>query len=538
MGEPIDAQDATASAAAIFRSLLTDRWSSRHNAAGHLNERMHSIDLPTLRTLLVKAISSDYYVGKRVEQDDQKIARTRSWLLGTLAKISAGDSEATELVIRHVDEKYETYGWARYWSLEGLIKSENGQTEAVAKTVAYLDSDKWLAMLATAFLSSRNDPKATERILAWLDGPDTQRYALKALRYVPLRAAVERVCTTVEEADYTKEETYDAIMALGGIPTNWDHAIKAARALSKAIDEMREKRWKDGMRTSAIAGLGNLRVESTGTSILEELLDDNPAVVREAARSVEKILGLSVTVMRIVEAASKRGAVGTDAYARALRWLNRDAVAEELGNLMTTGSASQQDVARTLLRELGGAVAFEKLRARTNSMKQYTEILEKTERKVTELFEGSVREAESGFRLAVIMDVVVFAIGVVLLVGSAAYALFATGGLGKWAGVGVSSGTGVLSTLYGLFIANPRRRVKESVEHLLRVKIVFLAYLRQLHQTDQTYTRRLLDDEPISFDDLKHFAELIGDIMGKAVQQQFDRNISHTQVSTGGKAPE
>lgn len=519
--EPIATRDGIQSATAIFRSLIADRLTEKYKAIELLNDPARSIDLATLRTLLLKAINKDFYAGKEEEQEDPAIARTRSWLLGTLARISAGDDEATKLVIKHVDKNFEPYDWARYWSLEGLISGNNAEAEAVAKTVADTDDDPMVSMLATAFLGSLNDGKATQKIRKCLDEPRTQWFVLRALRVVPLPATVSAICKIVEEAGYT-DETYDAIMALGKIPSDWSHSTIAAQALSACIIKMRGSPWKDGMRTGAITGLGNLKVESSAPLIIEELADDNPAVVREAARSIEKILGLSVTVIRIVEAASKSGAAGMDAYARALRWLNREAVAEELETLMITGSARQQDVARTLLSELGGAVAFEKLRARTDAMKQYTEVLEKTEEKIRELFEGSVREAQSGFQLAVIMDVVVFAVGVVLLLGSAGYALFATGDLATWAGVGLSGGIGVLGVVYGVLIANPRRQVRESVDHLMRVKIVFLAYLRRLHQTDQAYTRRLLDDEPITVDQVKGFADIVGDIMEDTVQQQLD----------------
>jgi hypothetical protein len=139
-----------------------------------------------------------------------------------------------------------------------------------------------------------------------------------------------------------------------------------------------------------------------------------------------------------------------------------------------------------------------------------------------QLLETSVREAYSGFHLAVIMDVVVFAVGIVLLLGSAGYALFATGDLAKWAGVGLSGTIGVLGVVYGTLIANPRRQVRESVDHLMRLKMVFLAYLRRLHQTDQAYTRRLLDDEPITVDQVRGFADIVGEIMEDTVHQQLD----------------
>src|SRR5262249_31616628 len=143
----------------------------------------------------------------------------------------------------------------------------------------------------------------------------------------------------------------------------------------------------------------------------------------------------------------------TDAFAQALRWMDRDTVAEELERLMGSGSDAQQEMARTLLRELGGAVAYEKLRARTASMEQYVDVLERAEDRVRELFEQSVHEAQKGFQLATWMDVTVFGVGILLILVSAANAMLRTGDLATWAGVG---GVGVLGVVYGLLIANPR----------------------------------------------------------------------------------
>ena len=230
-------------------------------------------------------------------------------------------------------------------------------------------------------------------------------------------------------------------------------------------------------------------------------------------------------VSRVVEAAAKSGAATIDAYARGLRWLDRDAVANELETLMVSGSAKNQQVARMLLSEIGGAVAFERLRARSDSMKQYYEVLERTEEKIRELFQSSLDEARKGFHVAVIMDVVVFAVGIVLLLGSAAYALFETGGLGKWAGVGVSGGMGVLGIVYGVLIANPRKQVRESVDHLMRIKMVFLAYLRRLHQSDQAYTRRLLDDEPMTAEEVKEFSDVVGTILNETIEHPTAESV-------------
>jgi hypothetical protein len=233
---------------------------------------------------------------------------------------------------------------------------------------------------------------------------------------------VDSLCELVERGDW-RDETYDAIVALGRLPNSSPHVTRAAQDLSAAIVKMRGTPWQDGMRTGAIAALGNLRVESSGPLLLEEFTDDNPAIVRQASRSTERILGLGTTVNRVVEAVLRSGTpTTTDAFAQALRWMDRDAVAEELERLMGSGSDAQQETARTLLRELGGAVAYGKLRARTASMKQYVDVLERAEDRVRELFERSVREAQKGFQLATWMDVTVFGVGIVLILVSAASA--------------------------------------------------------------------------------------------------------------------
>lgn len=507
----LDEMDEVQIATAIYSAFIGTRLSDKYRAAEILEHQRSRVDLEVLRPLLIKAITTDFYAGKEDEHEDYSIALTRSWLVGALAKVAADDQEATALAIRHLDHEFEKHGWARYWALEGLISSKNTEARAAAKSAAK-DPDLLVSMLANAYLASLGEKSAMTKIRTALESPETQWPCLRALRIVPLPATVSTLCDIVANGDYS-DEAYDAIMALGSVPSDWTQAPQSAQVLASAILAMRGSPWKDSMRTGAITGLGNLAAEVATPLLLEELVDDNPAIVREAARSAEKILGVRTMVARVVEAAAKAGAARVETFARGLRWLDRDQVANELETLMVSGSARHQDVARSLLSEVGGAVAFEKLRVRTDSMKQYYEVLEKAEDKIRTLFENSVEEARSGFHTAVIMDVVVFAVGIVLLLASAAYALLETGGLGKWAGVGVSGGIGVLGVVYGVLIANPRKQVRESVDHLMHIKMVFLAYLRRLHQSDQAYTRRLLEDEPMTAEEVREYSEVVGAIL-------------------------
>lgn len=510
------AQDTSDLAGAIFKLLIGHRLADKYTAIEWLSDVSLKIDRAQLRVLILDALKTRYYPGKELTDDDPWIADTRSWLLNALGRLFPDDEEITNEIGRHIGKDVEPSVWARYWTLEGLIVGGNKKAGEFAKKAAESEDDPLVTMLGWAYLASTGDRAAQDKIKHHLSISKTQWAVLRALRVVPLQFTVASICELIEQNEYT-DETYDAIVALGRITSTSPHASKAAQTLAAAIVKMRPSPWKDGMRTGAILALGDLKVELSGPLLIDELTDDNPAIVRQAVRAMEKILGLVTTVNRIAEAAVKgRSPTTLDALARALRWMNREAVAEELEKLMSSGTVAQQEIARALLSEIGGAAAFEKLRVRTAATKQYLEVLDQAESKVGKLFEQTVQEAQRGFHLATKMDVAVFIVGIALVVSSAAYALLATGDLAVWAGVG---GAGVLGVLYSLLISNPRRQVRDAVDHLMRVKMIFLAYLRRLHQTDQAYTRLLLDNEKIPADELKRYSDIVGEIMQETVKQ-------------------
>lgn len=94
------------------------------------------------------------------------------------------------------------------------------------------------------------------------------------------------------------------------------------------------------------------------------------------------------------------------------------------------------------------------------------------------------------------------------------------GDLNGWASVGLTGGTGVLGVLYGTLIAKPRQKVQEAVDHLMYLKVVFLAHLRQLYQADQAYTRHLIEDEKgMAPEDVDKFSGMVERTMMNAVRQ-------------------
>jgi HEAT repeat protein len=500
----------------IFQLLISPRFTDKYAAVDRLNDASIKIDRPRLCTSILNALKTDYSVETEQSYDDKSIGETRSWLLSALGRVADNNNEVTDEVAKHIDPESEPYTWARYWALEGLVAGNNIKTLEIADKASKGEQDPLTKYLALAFLASKGNRAALAEIKDDFAKGQRRWEILRALRIVPLRFAGQTLCGIVENAEYS-DETYDAILALGRLTNESLQPVPAAQALSSAIATMRGKPWHDGMRSAAITALGNLKVESSGPLLVEELTDYNPSIVREAARSITRILGLPAAVSRVVEAAVKSGAPDTvSAFARALSWMDRDTVVEELVDLMGSGSVAQQDMARLLLSELGGTAAYEKLRALTAATKQYREILERAEDRVQDLFEQTVHEAQRGFHLATWMDLVVFGLGILLLVASATTALSKTGDIAVWVGLG---GAGVLGVLYSLLVSNPRRQVREAVDHLMRVKIIFLAYLRRLHQTDQAYTRLVLTGDRVTAEQLKEYSDVIGTIMEGTAKQ-------------------
>src|SRR5262249_50646376 len=161
-------------------------------------------------------------------------------------------------------------------------------------------------------------------------------------------------------------------------------------------------------------------------------------IVAGAARALEAVLGVRVACLRVVEAAIGVDPAGLIRLGAALRSMDRRAVVQELESSMLTGSDEQQAVARSLLSEVGGVEAFQRLRARTAAATQYVGVLEEAEARIRKLFEDSIVEARQGFKVAAAMDVLVFVVGLVLIVASAIPILRSGGRLDSWAGVGAT----------------------------------------------------------------------------------------------------
>jgi hypothetical protein len=497
--------DHIAEAAELFRILVHGRVVDKTAAQERIVDRDPRLDRSHLRRLLLAALEEAYPPGERSR------VGVRCWLLSALGRVADDDARCREYVVRHVHAENEPSFWARYWALESLAVGSHSDLPKLAREVVEKDEQPLVAMLARAILAAQGDSAAEDGLLDGLDVEELSWAVLRALRVVPLDSAVDRLCALVASPTGS-DQTYDAIVALGALSPGSDRAEQAVGALMDCVKKSRRHPWFDGMRIKALGALRNLAPKDAAPLFVDELSDSNPAIVYEAARALEGTLGVPVATARVIEAASQAGEQAFQQYANALRWMDREEVAEELESVMQSGTGQEADTARSLLAEIGGSAAFQKLRARTDAMKQHLEWMEATESNIRGLFDASLLDARTGYRLAIGMDVVIFLLGVGAMVFSAWLVV-----TGREALAGLTAVGGTLGILYNLFIANPRKQVEQSVRHLMTLKVVFLGYLRQLHQNDQAFARRFLDNRALEAADVAAFSKLVDETIHRAV---------------------
>ena len=517
-----DSLDPAEAAAKLFRRLAGGREAER-NYADRVLGRASAEVRAGVRDRILEFLEREHKPGGELLRRTREAASTYTWMLYALARLSADNGPAMQVVRRNLDPAVQPDPWVRYWALAGLARSGRHDLKAIAEECVSREKEPLVKMVAQVLLAREGGDQALAEIRLALNSDDTHTCwtALRALRVADVddEQVVGRICQLVARGD-NSDITYDALKAAYHVRRTSERARDAAHSLAGFVARWRTYPARDSMRAIALIGLGKLGVPTSADLLVEELSDDNPSIVREAARSLETILGTRVAVSRVLEAAHSADRERIRSYANALRYMeDRDTVAAELSMAMGSGSPEQQERSRLLLSELGGVEAFQKLRARSDLVSQYAGFLKSAEEKIRTLFEGSMVEAHHGFRVALRMDIAVFVLGFALILVSAALQLRAGQGFSaEWVGAGATGAAGALGVLYSLLVAKPRRQVTREVDHLMSLKVVFLGYLRQLHQSDQAYVRRIFEDRELSLEELEKFSRQVESGMQAALE--------------------
>ncbi|MBU7048149.1 MAG: hypothetical protein HXS54_17070 [Theionarchaea archaeon] len=554
----------------IFNLLTSGRDSDRMEAQNALEEEKLDFNRVDLRKRIISKLN-DIEPNKTDKEEDSIKSWNKAWLLHTLGIISENDEATIEKIKEFLFN--ESNLEVRYWALGGLIRGKASDIEKIAKDIiekkgewSYLkqlavailawkgeeklpqgiaeevkrEKGEWsyVQQLAVAILAWKKDKELSERIKCELENQDLEQATLRALRFLYIPGTVEYLKKIVDDFRPLKElessekpsslvYVYEAITALSQVPKDSMYAADVKQVLMKFITKHRQYGRCDGMRIKCFDILGNLEAHCAAPILIKELEDGNPAIIEKAAIALKKILGNRTATNRVVEAASKgqyslsieEEQYHFERYATALRCMDQSPVLEELEAIMVAGPTDQREVARRLLSEIGGLEAFQKLQARTKSISEHLKILKEAEKQVRDQFDESIKEARSGFELQKRMNTTVFSLGVFLVAVSALILLLKGDSLEKWVGAGATGMSGAFGILYETLIAKPEEKVNNNVDHMLKLKIIFLAYLRQLHQLDQSYASYLLGDELMSHDAISKFSDITKETMSNALKE-------------------
>ncbi|TET90100.1 MAG: hypothetical protein E3J35_07705 [Methanomassiliicoccales archaeon] len=516
-------------AARIHNILARGREAERIQVQGEIVKWLDSKKFrEVLCHLIIKSIEEDCSPGMESKLKDPSIALTRAWLLSSLGRLSGKDENALVKAKKHIlDAQYETDQWVRYWTLAGLTVGNPSELKDIAREVKAKEKHDLVRSLSHAILAEKeNDSK--KALMDVLEDEANRWQALRALRIVYVQEAVMIVIGIVQlyTVDTYRRAEYDpnvylAITALSLVPRGTKEAQNSSKALMGFVDKSRRFLGHDSWRIKALAVLGNLEEKRAESILREELDDDNPLVVRTAARSLEKTVGTREAVGHIVDAAIDSDNIKK--LADALRHMKGlvmggKKVPDELEAAMISGTSERQEAGRKLLMQMGGAEAYEKLRARDSIRREYFGLIQNAEENIRNQHKKFSDSAYETYKTTTTMDLVVFGVGIFFILASALIALFNEGSLEGWAGVVLTAIPGTSGTIYGVFVAKPRERIQEAQRELRRLDVVFLGFLRELHYIDQTYTRHILEAEPMSSEDVEKFSKNIQGIMDHALK--------------------
>ena len=347
----------------LFQRLCSGSDDERYGVLENLDKLTPEIDYSTFRQLVLDALEKDYAPAEREravpgEADRDPRAMSRRFLIAALARIAKDDPAANAAVRLHLKPKHEPNRWVRYEALAGLAISKAKDLEQIARRIQKTDKEPWPYMLAVAILASLGDREGMDEIRRKLDEQSWQVSSLRALRTVPISDLTEDVVEIVSSIGtrrFNDDVTYDAIAALGHIPRTPSEKQAAAEALLTALKFCRKHPWYDGHWRQTLKALGNLRLPTTASWLLPDLVAGTPSIVQEAGLTLEKALGAAAAVSFLVGASGGEGDVNLSSYAKTLRYISdQERVFAQLQEIAASGTPENRKTAGGLLRALAG----------------------------------------------------------------------------------------------------------------------------------------------------------------------------------------
>jgi hypothetical protein len=186
--------------------------------------------------------------------------------------------------------------------------------------------------------------------------------------------------------------------------------------------------------------------------------------------------------------------------------------------------------AESILLDLGGWSAVQRLSQRRATLEQLDSLLEESEAVVQRTFEATVKQAQRNFYFALGVNALVVAVGLALSVIAILHLVQRPEDLESWLLPGAG---GVIGLLINLTFNNPRRNARDDLATLVNVNVLFLGFLRQLNEIEATFKHAYIEGGDFGVDDM---IETVGRI-DAAVASTLAMTSAHLRATANGAGP-
>jgi HEAT repeat protein len=466
----------------------------------------------------------------------EPVDEVRSWGMNVLERVPHEGSVKflTEFIEGAPEpERRRRAKYSRLYALKALdaLSKSKAQRERFAELIhsCWADDDEdTLPRAFAAALGSRDGQRDARIQLESMFEQVERRYwypfmILRALRECPVPVALPHLVKLMRDEDGYIEVRYRAIELLA--------RLEPTRETVRGVGDILANDPNEYLRLGAAITLGELGDRAAQGDLVTGVTDTNAEVRVRAAAALERSSGRDDAVAALVSAAlaCEDGKPALSRFVDALRIVDPDRTrsTEALSRELGADEREHAEKAESVLLELGGWSAVQRLSQRRATLNQLDQLLERSEAVVQQTFKDTVRQAQRNFYFALAVNALVVLLGVAVSVVAVLHLIDQPEDVEAWLLPGAA---GVLGILVSLLFNNPRTNARNDLATLVNVNVLFLGFLRQLNEIDATFKHAYIEGRDFGGDDMKLTVERIEETVGRTL------DLTSAHLSTNGDA--
>lgn len=211
-----------------------------------------------LRETLRTSYSPDQLNQETAARPTNWLTSIRSWMLSVLIWLDPETEETAELLLRHLDRRYEPERSVRFWVLAGVIQRHLSYSHEVLRRAEKDEAPEIQGLATIARDPGRQSTLAAFRVSLNSGEFDRAWHVLRILRIYPIPELAEHVVRLLEQGTADRDIGYDALFALSHpemapAVRNAVLARMGVRELARLV--LREARGVAGIARRAFAGV-------------------------------------------------------------------------------------------------------------------------------------------------------------------------------------------------------------------------------------------------------------------------------------------